>query len=528
MRGAAESMRYAIFVFLVLFFAHGSTATACEIVLEEIPGDGCWIDPRISQHRLERFRVTAWFEQQLLGDGLAYQRRIASLQHRERRALRVDVRNVLKSANELAVKNAGPSLIALKASGVIQDVTYHWIVNGFTCTTDRNGVEAIGQIPGVRCLFFAGPVRKRNIPVVEKLQPKPESQRVPFESDGAPPVWYIKALRADKAWSLYNATGAGVLNVIHDGNFVVSPTIRPTRYRNQREHANGIDDDGNDLIDDLYGFDFDRRTGDLLRRGSDDPNKIDRKLLHGHQCAAIICGRTAGKPARQFGIAPNAQWAGVLAGQCFEQALEWAIEHDADTYSMSFSRANLGEYRSHWRKACEHASLCGVHLVSGAGNYAMEGSPQFKPVPIQMPIPQDIPFAVFAASGVQRDLSRTPFSSQGPVEWKTHHYQDGHVKKPEVAAFNFRLPSILPNGRVLGQAASGNSFAGPMLCGTIALMLSVDPELHPWETRQILIDTADDIGDEGYDYQTGYGLINAEKAVAVVVERLKSHTVDVE
>ena len=226
-----------------------------------------------------------------------------------------------------------------------------------------------------------------------------------------------------------------------------------------------------------------------------------------------------GTPARQFGIAPDARWAGVLAGQCFEEALEWAIEHDADTYSMSFSRANLGEYRSHWRKACEHASLCGVHLVSGAGNYAMEGSAQFKPVPIQMPIPQDIPFAVFAAAGVQRDLSRTPFSSQGPVEWKTHHYQDGRVKKPEVAAFNFRLPSIQPNGRVLNQAASGNSFAGPMLCGTIALMLSVDPDLHPWETRQILIDTARDIADEGYDYQTGHGLIDAEKAVAVVVEK---------
>ena len=88
----------------------------------------------------------------------------------------------------------------------------------------------------------------------------------------------------------------------------------------------------------------------------------------------------------------------MLAGQCFEEALEWAIEHDADTYSMSFSRANLGEYRSHWRKACEHASLA-VSTLSQAGNYAMEGSPQFKPVPIQMPIPQDIPFAVFAASG---------------------------------------------------------------------------------------------------------------------------------
>ena len=521
-------MRYILFVYSLLLCAHASSSTAHELTLETIPGHGCWVDPRVNQNRLENFRVTAWFEQQLLGDGLAYQRRMASLNDTGRRALRIDVRNVLKEANQLAIEKAGPALKALKASDVIQDVTYHWIVNGFTCTTDKNGVEAIIQIPGVRCLFFVGPVRKRNTPMIKNVQPEHEDETVPFQPNDVTPVWYIKALHADKAWRLYNATGKGVLNVIHDGNFVVSPTIRPTRYRNQHEQANGLDDDGNGLIDDLYGFDFDRKAGDLLRRGSDDINTIDRKLLHGHQCAAIICGRTAGTPARQFGIAPDARWAGVLAGQCFEEALEWAIEHDADTYSMSFSRANLGEYRSHWRKACEHASLCGVHLVSGAGNYAMEGSTQFKPVPIQMPIPQDIPFAVFAAAGVQRDLSRTPFSSQGPVEWKTHHYQDGRVKKPEVAAFNYRLPSIQPNGRILGQAASGNSFAGPMLCGAIALMLSIDPDLHPWETRQILIDTARDIADEGYDYQTGHGLIDAEKAVAIVVERLKSRAVDVE
>ncbi len=521
-------MRYIIVVYTLLFFAHASTGTAHELTLETIPGHGCWVDPRVNKNRLESFRVTAWFEQQLLGDGLAYQRRMASLHDAGRQALRIDVRNVLKEANQLAVEKAGPALKALKASDVIQDVTYHWIVNSFTCTTDKNGVEAIQQIPGVRCLFFVGPVRKRDILVVENVQPEHEHEPVPFQSDDVTPAWYIKALRADKAWSTYSATGEGVLNVIHDGNFVVSPTILSTRYRNHSEQANGRDDDANGLIDDLHGFDFDRQTGDLLRRGSDDINTIDKKLLHGHQCAAIICGRTAGTPSRQFGIAPDARWAGVLAGQCFEQAIEWAIDHDADTYSMSFSRANLGEYRSHWRKACEHASLCGIHLVSGAGNYANEESPQYKPVPLQMPIPQDIPLAVFAASGVQRDLSRTPFSSQGPVEWKTHHYQDGHVKKPEVAAFNSRLPSIQPNGRVFNQAASGNSFAGPMLCGTIALMLSVDPDLHPWETRQILIDTARDVADEGYDYQTGHGLIDAEKAVSVVVQRLKSRAVDVE
>ncbi|MDO7714394.1 MAG: hypothetical protein MUP93_05915, partial [Pirellulales bacterium] len=262
-------MRYIIVVYTLLFFAHASTGTAHELTLETIPGHGCWVDPRVNKNRLESFRVTAWFEQQLLGDGLAYQRRMASLHDAGRQALRIDVRNVLKEANQLAVEKAGPALKALKASDVIQDVTYHWIVNGFTCTTDKNGVEAIQQIPGVRCLFFVGPVRKRDILVVENVQPEHEHEPVPFQSDDVTPAWYIKALRADKAWSTYNATGEGVLNVIHDGNFVVSPTIRPTCYRNQHEQANGLDDDDNGLIDDLHGFDFDRQTGDLLRRGSD-------------------------------------------------------------------------------------------------------------------------------------------------------------------------------------------------------------------------------------------------------------------
>ena len=49
-------------------------------------------------------------------------------------------------------------------------------------------------------------------------------------------------------------------------------------------------------------------------------------------------------------------------------------------------------------------------------------------------------------AGVQRDLSRTPFSSQGPVEWKLEHYKDGLVDKPEVCAFNFQRQLALEWG----------------------------------------------------------------------------------
>jgi hypothetical protein len=52
-----------------------------------------------------------------------------------------------------------------------------------------------------------------------------------------------------------------------------------------------------------------------------------------------------------------------------------------------------------------------------------------------------------------------------------------------------------------------------MFCGTIALMLSANPELKPWETREIIIRTATDVAAEGFDFQTGHGLINAFEAV---------------
>tara|TARA_B100001964_G_scaffold109263_1_gene122029 strand:+ start:2770 stop:2925 length:156 start_codon:yes stop_codon:yes gene_type:complete len=44
-------------------------------------------------------------------------------------------------------------------------------------------------------------------------------------------------------------------------------------------------------------------------------------------------------------------------------------------------------------------------------------------------------------------------------------------------------------------------------------MLSANPELKPWETREIIIRTATDVADEGFDFQTGHGLINAFEAV---------------
>ncbi len=107
----------------------------------------------------------------------------------------------------------------------------------------------------------------------------------------------------------------------------------------------------------------------------------------------------------------------------------------------------------------------------------------------------------------------------GPVEWNLEHYKDGRVQKPEVCAFNMGLPMMSASGNVLPAGMNGNSFAGPMFCGSIALMLSADPDLLPWDLKEIITSTALDVAADGVDDETGHGLINCYRAVKEVLRR---------
>ncbi len=482
-----------------------TAAAAAEIKTEALDGKGVWLDPRLeSLNPKSRIRATVWFEQQLLGDGAAYLRRSREFDTLGRTELRELTIRALKSAAESSREKARPKLENIDD---ISNLEFHWIVNGFSCTTNRDGIDALKKVPGVRKIFLAGRNRSGSPLPPDSPAWKNSSETGPFDPASGNPLWYIEKLHADRVWKELGVTGNGVLNVVHDSNFILSDWISGTLYQNPADPINGRDDDNNGLIDDTHGFNFTHNDRQLTTRMLPKTGRLG-PALHGHQCVGIICGRAGDKRPVQPGLAPDSRWAGVTASRRIESAVEWAVEHGADTYSMSFSSPGLGDYRSHWRKVMEHGSFCGVHFVSGAGNFAKTAK-----VPVQMRIPEDIPHAVFAAAGVQRDLSRTPFSSQGPVEWNTEHYHDGQVDKPEVCAFNYQVPMLLPTGGQPTQTVNGNSFAGPMYCGTIALVLSANPELKPWETRRIIIETATDVAAEGYDFQTGHGLINIYEAV---------------
>ena len=63
------------------------------------------------------------------------------------------------------------------------------------------------------------------------------------------------------------------------------------------------------------------------------------------------------------------------------------------------------------------------------------------------------------------------------------------------------------------RVINGTSFAAPIVTGVAALMLSVNPNLHADEIRTILEGTSDNISGVGFTTKTGYGRVNAYKAV---------------
>jgi hypothetical protein len=499
------------------FFVQANGAeseTAETLPTEKLSGDGVWQMVAIRQTPLGRpLHVTVWFEDQFLGDGAAYSRRAKELASWKRRELRESVVKTLKLLSDHSYAKAKDSLDALVKTGSLSNLVRHWIVNGFTCDISTKHLSDLQEVPGVKKVFFA-PARQRTRAANGVFKSQPEREREAFASDRFLHPWYTRALLADRVWKQFDVTGKGTLNVIHDFNFVLADAYTYNLYRNPNEIPdNGKDDDENGLIDDYHGYNFQLGSPQLAvsRAGR---NTTNPGLLHGSMCASIVCGAGHEDLKYEFGIAPEGRWAGVIGAQKLEAAVEWAVEQQADTYSMSFSMPGLGEYRSHWRKVMEHGSFCGVYFVSGAGNFAQSAR-----IPVQMRTPEDIPNVVFAAAGVQRNLLRTPFSSKGPVLWKLDHYQDGQIQKPEVCAFNMGLPLLLPNAKAVSTGMNGNSFAGPMFCGAIALMVSADPDLLPWDLKEIITSTATDVSAEGVDDETGHGLINCYRAVKEVLRR---------
>ena len=65
-----------------------------------------------------------------------------------------------------------------------------------------------------------------------------------------------------------------------------------------------------------------------------------------------------------------------------------------------------------------------------------------------------------------------------------------------------------------GSSGSGTSFAAPLVAGTAALVRGLRPDLTQEAVYELIRRTADDVGTPGFDLYTGWGRLNAYRAVS--------------
>lgn len=94
------------------------------------------------------------------------------------------------------------------------------------------------------------------------------------------------------------------------------------------------------------------------------------------------------------------------------------------------------------------------------------------------------------------------YSSQGPAAL--------HARKPDFVSVTHFTGYF--------NSDSGTSAATPVAAGVVALLKQANPALTAAQAKQILMQSAKDIGDSGWDQHTGAGIIRAKHAYDIVAK----------
>lgn len=188
----------------------------------------------------------------------------------------------------------------------------------------------------------------------------------------------------------------------------------------------------------------------------------------------------------------SGSWSDIIA------AVEWAVDNGIQATNNSYGSGS--DPGSTVKAAFDNAAAAGVLHIAAAGN---SGNPPGKGDNVGYPARYD---SVVATAATNKDDSRASFSSTG--------------EDVELAA-----PGVDINSALLGGGygeKSGTSMASPHVAGTAALVIAAgiadangDGNVND-EVRSVLQSTAEDLGSTGRDTRYGYGLVDADAAVAAV------------
>ena len=289
---------------------------------------------------------------------------------------------------------------------------------------------------------------------------------------------------AEAAWDITTGSRDVIVAVIDTGINFNHPDLKDNMWVNEAE-ANGVagvDDDGNGIVDDIYGANF-------VTASSPTGNPLDDHG-HGSHCAGTI-GATGDDGKGIVGVAWNVRMMGVkflsrsgsgsLDGAL--KSIDYATSMGAKILSNSWGG---GGYSETLKQAIERSHQANTLFVAAAGNESNnnDSNPTY-------PATYDVP-NVLSVAAIDNRGQIASFSNYGKSKV--------HVGAPGVNVYS----SITGTGY---DSWSGTSMATPHVSGMAVLLATNEPNLTGVEMKERIIATSRPIS--GLRNKSKGGLVNA-------------------
>lgn len=310
--------------------------------------------------------------------------------------------------------------------------------------------------------------------------------------------WNLRVINIPETWKIEQGNPSVIVGVVDSGIIKKHPDLQNKLWHNSDEIPNnGIDDDNNGYVDDLYGWDFsDAPTlpgqGDWVLRD----NSPDDETGHGTHVSGIIAAETD-NGIGIAGIAGKCKIMTLRAG--FRIGLGSFLQNDDVAAAIVYAADNganvinlsLGDTVNAFliQAAVEYAFNRGCVLVAAAGNSPEPGA--YYPAALD-----DVISVASLDNNLQ--LGNSNFGSSVDIA----------APGEDIISTDFNLqdPSDIDGYRI----RSGTSMATAHVSGVAALLISANPSCNNFQIQQWLKSAAQELSITNL---VGAGVVDAYSSI---------------